>query len=569
MGRVVSRRFALRVLGAGAGLLAATACGPGTPAAVPTQAVTAASTPPPPAAATSTVQGTTSVTPTSVTPTSVTSTSVTPAAAATTVTTPAGQPVAGGTLRIGTVGDLVTLDGHLHSGNTSIWVVYDRLSAYDDNLNPQPMLAESWDVSSDSRQIKLNLRQGVQFHSGRELTSDDVKYNILRVANPKTGAGQMQPLAAWWSSIDLPDKYTVVLSSDQPRPTTFDLFEYLNILDSDTMEGPDAKTKAIGTGPFKFVEWAQGDHLTLTRNADYWQTGRPYLDGLAIGILRDQQTQVAQLEAGAVDIIANPPLLDYVRLKGDSNYQGIANNGTGGFYLIGANTTMPPLDNKVVRQALNYAINRKRFTDSILLGNGDPESLPWRPSSPAFDDSRNNAYAFDLDTAKSMLDGAGVSNLEMDILLYLNSADYLGMAQMYQSDLAQIGVTLNIKTQDVGTSLDQVNNRKYHGLYSGPGAYAHLSPSTCLNSGKASNPNDNNSGYRTDEYTQLVNRSASEVDPAQQKMIYAQLNDLLLDESFMMTLAPTLPVQVARANVHGMVFSHHEDMLHTDTWLQR
>jgi peptide/nickel transport system substrate-binding protein len=545
----ISRRSALRLICSGASLLALTACEAGVPAAVvPTSAPTTAPTNPP-----------------AIAPTSV----VTAVAVATAGSTPAvGQPVPGGTLRIGTIGDLVTLDGHLHSGNTSIWFIYDRLSAYDDNLKPQPMLAESWDISPDFKQVALHLRQGVQFHSGREFTSDDVKYNLLRVANPKTGAGQMQPLAAWWSTIELPDKYTVLLTSEQPRPTTFDLFEYLNILDHETMDGPDAKTKAVGTGPFKFVEWAQGDHLALSKNANYWQSGRPHLDGLNISILRDQQTQVAQLEAGALDIIANPPLLDYVRLKADSNYQGIANTGTGGFYLVGANTTMPPLDNKLVRQALNYAINRKRFTDTILLGVSDPEALPWRAGSPAFDSAKNNAYAFDLDKAKSMLAGAGVSNLELDILLYLSTADYVGMAQVLQSDLAQIGVTLNIKTQDVGTWLDQVNNRKYHGLYSGPGAYAHLSPSTCLNSGKASNPADNNSGYQSAEYTQLVNDSASEVDPAKQTAIYSQLNDLFLDESFVMTLAPVLPVQVARANVHGMVYSHHEDVLHTDTWLQ-
>jgi peptide/nickel transport system substrate-binding protein len=557
--------LALRLLSSGAGWLVASACGPGgASTASPTSAALGSATSGPtqrPTSAATTIA-------------SAAGGQATPAAArvaATTVPAAApsrpGQPTAGRTLRIGTVGDLVSLDGHLHSGNTSIWFVYDRLSAYDDKLQPQPMLAESWDISPDYKQIKLNLRRGVQFHSGRELTSDDVKYSILRVANPKTGAGQMQPLAAWWSGIELPDKYSAVLTSDQPRPTTFDLFEYLNIVDPETMDGPNAKTTAVGTGPFRFVEWAQGDHLKLAKNPDYWQTGRPYLDGLQVEILRDQQTETAQLEAGALDIITNPPLRDYVRLKADSNYAGIAHTGTGGFYLIGANTTMPPLDNKLVRQALNYAINRKRFTDTILLGTSDPESLPWRQGSPAYDEGKNNAYAFDLDKAKSMLEAAGVSDLEMDILLYLSSAEYVGMAQIYQSDLAQIGVTLNIQTQDVGTWLDQVNNRKYHGLYSGPGAYAHLSPSTCFNSGKASNPNDNNSGYRSDEYTRLINSSASEVDPAKQMSLYSQLNDLFLDESFVMTMAPVLPVQVARSNVHGMVFSRHEDILHTDTWI--
>ncbi|HEX8966942.1 MAG TPA: ABC transporter substrate-binding protein [Chloroflexota bacterium] len=532
------RRVVLRMMSSGVGVLLAAACGPGSQARNTPVAATSGGAP---------VQATPA-------PVTVTAQS---------------QPKAGGTLRVGTVGDLVSLDGHLHSGNTSIWFVYDRLTAYDPTLRPQPMLAESWDISDDSRQIKLSLRRGVQFHSGRELTSDDVKYNLLRVANPRTGAGQMQPLASWWTTIDLPDKYTAVLQSDRPRPTTFDLFEYLNILDKNTMDGPDAKTTAVGTGPFAFVEWAQGDHLSLARNKNYWQTGRPYLDQLSISILRDQQSQVAQLEAGALDIINNPPLSDFVRLRQDPGYQGLAHSGTGGFYLIGVNTTYPPLDNKLVRQALNYALDRKRFVDTVLLGVSEAESLPWRAGSPAYESSKQNFYTFDLDRARSLLAQAGVSQLELDILLYLPSAEYVGMAQIYQADLAQIGVTLNIKTQDVGTWLDQVNNRKYRGLYSGPGAYAHLAPSTCFNSGKASNPADNNSGYRDDQYTQLINASASEVDADKLKADYSALNALFLDESFVMTLAPVLPIQVARSNVRGVAYSRHEDVLHTDTWIDR
>jgi peptide/nickel transport system substrate-binding protein len=87
-------------------------------------------------------------------------------------TRPSGQPISGGTLRVALPADLATLDGHTRTPQSlaSIWLIYDRLTAYDDNLKPQPMLAESWDVSSDFKQVKFNLRKGVQFHTGRELT---------------------------------------------------------------------------------------------------------------------------------------------------------------------------------------------------------------------------------------------------------------------------------------------------------------------------------------------------------------------------------------------------------------
>ena len=182
-----------------------------------------------------------------------------PAAAA------AGTPKAGGKLQVGMIGDLGTIDGHQVTQATVnvTFLGYDRLIDYDDKLTPIPMLAESWDISSDLTQFKLNLRKGVQFHSGREFTSDDVKYNMLRVRDPKV-AGIVGALAAesnWFSSIETPDKYTVVLKSDKPRPGAFDFLEYFNMLDKDTTEGPDAKTKIVGTGPFTFVEWVAGRPL--------------------------------------------------------------------------------------------------------------------------------------------------------------------------------------------------------------------------------------------------------------------------------------------------------------------
>src|SRR5262249_7428064 len=147
------------------------------------------------------------------------------------------------------------------------------------------------------------LRKGVQYHSGRDFTSDDVKYNLLRVRDPKIGAGTFVNQSNWFSAIDTPDKYTVVLRSEQPRPLRFDFFEYFNIVDREAMESPDARSKAVGTGPFAFVEWVPGDHLQFVKNKSYWQSGKPYLDGVRVSLLKDPQAMVTQLEGNAVDAI--------------------------------------------------------------------------------------------------------------------------------------------------------------------------------------------------------------------------------------------------------------------------
>ena len=188
----------------------------------------------------------------------------------------APQHKTGGTLRFASTADVPNLDGHQRSAPSTdtVWTAYDRLTQYDANGKVQPMLAESWDVTPDYTQVKFNLRNGVQFHTGRELTSDDVKWNILRARDPKVASGSYVTWSNWFTAIDTPDKNTLVLTTDAPRPSMFDFFEWLNILDPVTMQGPDAQTKSIGTGPFVFNEWKQGESMTFSKNPNYWDTGQ-------------------------------------------------------------------------------------------------------------------------------------------------------------------------------------------------------------------------------------------------------------------------------------------------------
>jgi peptide/nickel transport system substrate-binding protein len=203
----------------------------------------------------------------------------------------AGQPKTGGILRIGIVGDLPSLDGNDFGAAFDVtYPIFNDLGQQDDKLNLSPELAESFDLSSDFRLLKVNLRKGVQFHTGRELTSDDIKYSLQRAQNPKTlNRATVGPGASYWNSIETPDKYTVILESEQSRPSMFDFFQQFNMGDRTVLEGPDAKTKASGTGPFMFVEWVQGDHITITRNPNYWQSGRPYLDSIVTRIFAGDQ----------------------------------------------------------------------------------------------------------------------------------------------------------------------------------------------------------------------------------------------------------------------------------------
>ena len=125
--------------------------------------------------------------------------------------------------------------------------------------------AESWELSTDLSQIKLNLRRGVQFHTGREFTSDDVKWNMEWVRNPKIASGALVGQSNWFTTIETPDKNTIILTSEKPRPGVFDFLNYLRIQDKDVRDGPDGATKVGGTGPFKWVEWIPGTSISMVK----------------------------------------------------------------------------------------------------------------------------------------------------------------------------------------------------------------------------------------------------------------------------------------------------------------
>jgi peptide/nickel transport system substrate-binding protein len=489
----------------------------------------------------------------------------------------AGQPRAGGTLVFGQNVEIAgggqagasPLDGQNISPAplSATWLGYDTLMRYDEQNKPQPMLAESWDLSSDYRKIKLNLRKNVQFHTGRELTSEDVKYNLLRVRQPNVGA-QFNNMSRWWTTIDTPDKYTVELSSDQPRPAMFDLFEAMNMVNPDITEQPDLVVKTSGsTGPFKFVEYIQGQHIRWVKNPSYWQAGRPYLDEVQIKFIGDAQSMVVQLETGALDAMDSPPLRDANRLKQDARYRVLVNELSGQYWVLVLNTTMGPTQNVKVRQALNYAIDRKRFIEASLNGVGEPENLPWLPQSPAYDEARRAKYSFDLDRAKALLAEAGTGPVAVEFVYNSVVPEIASFAQLYQADLARIGVTLTLKGVERAVYNDLAAKFQY-GLLMSSSGFANMDPATLPLLSRYWDPNNNLAGMNDNApYKQVVGAVSTEPDAGRRKALLTELNDVILDQSFSIPVATAKHVTVARSKVNGFRWRAIESVDYANIWL--
>ena len=519
---LLSRRAALRLVGSGAAMALLAACG--RPAASPV-----APTAPP-------------TTPASAVGAAPASTQARPAAAA-------GAPKAGGTLRMGVTADLTRLD--IHYRDQTHGMCYDALTSYDENWKPIPALAESWDVSTDAKQVKFTLRKGVQYHDGREFTSDDVKWSYTHAAT-STDTNLLE--AKWWTSIETPDKYTVVMTSDQPRPMMFDSFFSIWIVDKNSYDANNTATNANGTGPFKLANWKQGSEQTYTKHPSYWRTGQPYLDGINVAVVSDIQALTARLEAGALDALPGIAPSDFLRLSSDAKYAGLQDTVTASSAVVSINTKLAPWDNKLARQALFYTFDRDNYVKTILKGLGASTVLGWPTTSPAYDARKDASRAFNVETAKTMLKDAGVTGtIAQDFAYPTGNAPYADLAQAYQSDMAEVGIKLNLKPLDIGALRDSMNNGTYNAFALSTLCCHYLDPGSAIMKSRFTTPTQNNSGpYVSQTYTAICNAILTEPDQTKRKALFDQYNDVLLDEAFIFPVGFNSTLLMTRSNVKGV-----------------
>jgi peptide/nickel transport system substrate-binding protein len=467
---------------------------------------------------------------------------------------PSATPKRGGTLRIAQLSDFSPPRFHSITfvNYQVLYQVFDTLTRYDSSLTARPELAESWSWSSDNKTLTLKLRPGVKYHTGREFGAEDVKFNLLRVQDAKV-ASQMRAFATDIKEIQTPDTMTVVLKFDAPRPAIFDMFESLVMADRDTIAEAEGSKRWVGTGPFKWGEWAPGVRLTLVRNDSYWKSGLPYLDGVVVQPLPDAPSALVNLEAGSVDVVVSPLEPDVKRLQADPRFGVLISEFGGQYYSFGANVSKPPLNDKRVRQAINYAIDRKRFVDTVLAGIGEPTAIPWPKRSPAYEADLANSYKFDLDRSRQLLQQAGVGAAGIDITIVANASNpnLAKAAQIAQADLAKVGVRIKIDQLESAAFGQLLNGRKVEQMWANVFGFNNMQPSTLMIQAFPWRISENPSYYDSPEYTRLVREAQVATDPARQKASFHELTQLVLDESFMYPLTPQKNTWAFRSELHG------------------
>lgn len=398
--------------------------------------------------------------------TGATSATVAPAGA----TAGAGTPRKGGTLVVAMDSDPEILDPHITTNlmaQYAITLMCDTLLTRDYDGSLKPGLAEKWEVSPDGKTYTLTLKKGVKFHSGKDLTAADVKYTFERwkgLPNAPNGY-TIAPI----DTVDAPDAQTVRFNLKSVYNIFLDQLagNWSVILNKDVVEkaGKDYGVTAVdGTGPFKFISWTRGQKLVMARNDGYtWgatifqNPGPAYLDGVEFRPIPEDNTRVAEFQAGNIQILTQVPGAEAERL-GKAQGVSVVQYAQLATTYMGINTKKPPFDDAKVRQAINHAINKDEVIKGALYGLGTPAATMMHPNAPYYAKGiEQSAYGFDAKKAASLLDEAGWKpgsggvrekngqQLVMPLWSF-NTTLWTTEAQIIQQQLGNVGIKVDIKT---------------------------------------------------------------------------------------------------------------------------
>jgi peptide/nickel transport system substrate-binding protein len=349
--------------------------------------------------------------------------------------------------------DLESLNPYWHNttANYAVWRHFlEPLAEYDFAKRKYTgILAESWSGSEKGWTFKLH--RNVKFHNGAEMTASDVIYSLKRSIDSKLS--RQVNLARVIQSIQAPDPHTVLVTTTKPVVSLLDYLDNAYILsERAAKESGDEATfgkKPVGTGPFKFVEWVRGERVVAEKNSQYWRRA-PKLDRIVWKPVAEDAARLALLESGQADLIANVPPHETARLKGNSAVRLEEVRSARIIFLL-LDPAHKPLDNKLVRQAIHYAIDKDALVKYVL--DGKAHRLDGILGPHGFgEDPSFKPYSYDPQKAKELLAAAGFAN-GFEIDFYTSTGRYTKdreIAQAIAGQLAKVGIRTRFHTPEWG-----------------------------------------------------------------------------------------------------------------------
>ena len=408
----------------------------------------------------------------------------------------------------------------------------------DSELNAVPRLAESWTPNEDASVWTFKIRQGVKFHDGKEMTSEDVAASINRLADPESASQALSAFTGFLTkdSAKATDATTVEFSLEAPNgsfPYLLSSDNYNTIILPADYDG-DYEKNMNGTGPFILEKFTQGQSATFRKNPDYWDKERqPNPDNTEIRFYGKEQARVLALQSGEVDVVTQFSVSGGRALLTDPNVQTVDLKAST-HRQVHLRTDKEPFTDKRVRQALALAIDRNGLVDGLFKGRAQlGNDSPFAPVFKYTDTSVAQRQQ-DIEQAKQLLADAGMSDgFEVQLDTW-DGFEIPDLAQLIQNNAKEIGATIKLNITDAGTYYGDAVYGKSPWLDSNMGItdYGHRGiVNVFLGAPLLSDGTWNGAHFRNKEYDKLVKDFIAQSDIDEQKQRAKQIQELLLDET--------------------------------------
>lgn len=330
--------------------------------------------------------------------------------------------------------------------------IFEGLTRFASDGSIVPALARSWDVSEDGTIYTFHLAEGVTFHDGAEMTAKDVVFTLDR-ARAEDSKNAQKSLFAGIEKVQAVDPRTVRVTLSAPDGAFPFKMAWGDAVIVDPASADTLATNPVGTGPFEFVEWVQGDRVEIARNPDYWGE-QPALATATFKFISDPNAAFAAMMAGDVDAFPNFPAPETLeQFRADPRFKVIVGS-TEGETILAMNNKMPPLDDIRVREAIAHAINRPDIIDGAMFGYGTPIGTHFAPHNPDYVDL-TDLSDFDPEKSRALLAEAGQTDLKLRLALPPPSYARRG-GEIIAAQLRDVGIQTEITNMEWAQWLEQV-----------------------------------------------------------------------------------------------------------------
>ena len=502
-----------------------------------------------------------------------------------------GTPRTGGTLAVAADTEPRNLNPAVVASNDVFYVaskVIEPLAEASFQGPPRPLLATGWQGSADGHSIAFKLRPGVKFHDGKPFTAADVAFSALEVWKPMQNFGRI--VFKNLTAVDTPDETTAVFRFSAPTPLQL-IENALPALTSVLPKHLFARTdiannphnaQLVGTGPFRFGEYKQGQYYRLAKNPDYWDGGHPYLDGIVFKVLPDAASISNGLETGDIQLAAFSavPLTDLDRLAATGKLEVVSRGYEAITYqiVLEINHRRKEFQDLRVRQALAHAIDKSFIVKTVFLGYARAASGPIPETATAFFDPSLPSYDYDPKTAERLLDEAGYKRGADGVRFHVRllPAPWFGQTRQtgdyVRQALKAVGIDAQIVNNDAAGHIKAVYADHAFDLAIGSPVYRNdpaISTTILFQGGvPAGVPFSNQYGFDDKALNEVIAKAAVTIDSAARAELYRRFQELAVETLPIINLADFSFISVANKSVQNVANNPRwATSCWYDTWL--